>query len=247
MVKVVKDCWMVGDAFLYDIFDTMQRMKEDGKDKAQLMPYIYDFYNVSFIMETLNEETSLPRFILVIPDWDILKYIDHFTFGISLIAGKCLNWIINNMERAIEAKKEDLRRRKPGAVSPNEPKIVWVKMVGRFSDPNRAGIPILAVHNKFNCALEELLANRRCHYILDAGAALADASCFTYNGQLTARRKGKFWEEVDCQIEKFDYQKITLLPTATQKPKQIAAPESATEWVFPVNKVKNRYNFTFKQ
>ena len=117
LVKVVKDCWMVGDAFLCDIFDTMQRMKEDAKDKVQLMPYIYDFYNLSFIMEnplshvrnamthlvnalvkTLNEETSLPRFILVIPDWDILKYIDHFTFGISLIAGKCLNWIINNME-----------------------------------------------------------------------------------------------------------------------------------------------------
>ena len=120
-------------------------------------------------------------------------------------------------------------------------------MVGRFSNPNSAGIPILAVCNKFNCALEELLANRCYHYILDAGVALADASCFTYNGQLTARGKGKFWEEVDRQIETFDYQKITLRPTATQKLKQIAAPQPATERVFLVNKVKNRYNFTFKQ
>ena len=37
-----------------------------------------------------------------------------------------INWVIVGMSRTLQSKKDMLLSRKPGAVTPNEPKIIWV-------------------------------------------------------------------------------------------------------------------------
>ena len=74
----------------------------------------------------------LPRFIIIIVDWDIVKHIGHFKFGMSIMIEKVLKWIITNMECAIMTRKEDLLRVKLGAIVSSEPKIIWVKMLDQI-------------------------------------------------------------------------------------------------------------------
>ena len=197
-----KDLWIIGDKFLHSIFDTLQSVRDQAKDKKKSLPYIYETYNVTLLMDNpipqihnllarllnclikgLNNKSKLPRMIVIMPDWDILRFMNHYTFGVSIIAGKCLNWIITNMERAIEARKDELHRCKPGAVQPNEPKMIWVKMINRSSRYHNQRI--FAVRKKFNTALEELLCNLRYHYILEVSeCVMSDTSNFTYNDHL---------------------------------------------------------------
>ena len=164
------------------------------------------FYN-SFVKALNQKNKHLPRMIIVVPDWDILKFIDHYSYGITNLSGKCLDWLLRNMERAIESRKEQLRRRRAGAVQPNEPKIIWVTMINR-PQPQK----ILAVRRKFNSTLENLLVNRRYHYILDISDTVLEGHNFTYNNLLNTRGEQVFWSEIDDKIEKFDLHKESLHP-----------------------------------
>ena len=119
--------WLIGDDFLHEIFHELQAMRIPHREGEQLTPYLYRFYNVdcvSMSMQTvtrnvmarminaltkgINESKFLPRMIVMIPDCDILKTINFFSFSISLILGKCLNWLINSVECIIKAKKDEM-------------------------------------------------------------------------------------------------------------------------------------------
>ena len=190
------------------------------------MPYLYDYYNISFYMakqssliknvltrmfnslaEALNLNqgaNQLPRIILVIPDSDILKFVNHYTYGVSVITGRCLSWLINNFEREIEAKKEQLRKKKPGSVSQNEPKIIWVKML---DTPNTTYSDLMACRKKFNSILEEILAQKKNHFIIDINDVMFHKSHFRQTNILNARGKERFWDEINRQVEEFEYNK----------------------------------------
>ena len=174
--------------------------------------------------------------IIIVPDWDLLKFFGHFSFRISLISGKCIDWLLKIIEKAIEARKEELRRCCPGALVTNEPKFIWVAMFNR-SNPQQ----LLAVCNKYNTALEELLANRCYHYFIDISKQMNDVKFFTPENNLTQRGKLNFWNEIDWLIEMFDYQKISLRPNlhAARKGKDTTKPMQAVAPSVPNN--KNKY------
>ena len=93
---------------------------------------------------------TLPRIVLIAPDWDMVKYIGHYKFGISKISEKLLQWTISQMVQEVETRKNDLSRIKKGAVVHNEPKVIWIKMLDRPGCINKA----LSVCGKFNRAME---------------------------------------------------------------------------------------------
>ena len=124
----------------------------------------------------------------MIPDGDILKFTKHFSYGVSMVAGGVINWIANNMIRQIEARKEDLRQIKTGVTSLNEPKWIWVTMMNRTNGYSR----LLAVRRKYNAAVEEVLAEKRNHYILDVSMAMCDPSNFMLQNELTPQGRITF-------------------------------------------------------
>ena len=158
----------------------------------------------------LNEYVHLPRMVIIVPDADLLRFFNHYTFGITEIAEHCINWLIVTMERGIEARKDALRRRRQGAVNPNEPKVIWIKMLNRVNGTSK----MMKFRHKFNDALEQMLANRKCHYIMDVSEVLASPQNFTDRNLINARGKEVFWREVNKVIEDFDKQKISLRPVA---------------------------------
>ena len=141
---------------------------------------------------------QLPRFIVMIPEDDILCFINYFAYGISMISGRCLNWLINEVDQVIEARKDHLCRRRGGTVNLSEPKIIWLAMMNR---PNTSYDNMLAVHGKYNRNLKELVAQRINHYYLDMTKQVVE-----YNG----RGKDVFWMELDRILEEVDDHKVDL-------------------------------------
>ena len=85
---------MVGDQLLTNIFHIFQDSKNDNP-----RPYLYDNYNISCwyrspltnnvisrltnsITDGLNSSVQLPKYILMTPDWDIIKGIQLFDYGV---------------------------------------------------------------------------------------------------------------------------------------------------------------------
>ena len=98
----------------------------------------------------------------MIPDRDIVHHIRYCDYGISMIIGRLLEFMIKDMERSIICKQSLMREVKPGSVIPNEPKVIWVKMLDRpFNSANHA------ITKKFNIILEDIVRDKKDVYILD--------------------------------------------------------------------------------
>ena len=168
---------------------------------------------INQVVKALNEigqNKRMPRFIIVIPDRDILRYINYLGFGISHLIGTCLESIIRKINNHIESRKDNLRKKKPGALRANEPKVIWTKT---FTRPNMSGSLFSAVE-KFNKILEEIMATHKNHLILDVNKKMEHASNFNRGSYLNNLGKDNFWLEVNRMIERYDYGKEELMPVA---------------------------------
>ena len=228
-ILAFNDLWLVGDDFLHDHYYKLPQIKNDAYLARERLPYMYDFYNVSCFtpnpqslttnviarlvnsfIKALNDTNKIPRIVLIIPEDDLLTYLfkQNEEFGIGTITFKVLNWISTQMTRATDAKKDDLKRVKPGAVIPTEPKFIWVKMLNRVN----ARSDLLALRSKFNEVLEEVLYKKDQHYIIDIVTAMADSSFYDKNNYINGEGLKRFWIEIDKLIENFDTKRCSLKP-----------------------------------
>ena len=126
------------------------------------------------------------------------------------------------MVKVVDAHKDQLSRRKPGALFPAEPKFIWVKMPNKPNGQSH----LLVIHNKFNNILENLLANLTGHYIMDINKEVVQPENFSLNNVINDRGKECVWVTVDRLVESFDYhkEKIKPIPNAHIKPPQQVTP-----------------------
>ena len=94
----------MGDAFLRDIWPAVLGTNTKATANKTSKPYIFENYNIvpcfsggtSFtrsilarlhnqIITTLNEQETLPKFIVVLPDKDIIEAVKHAGFGSKVI------------------------------------------------------------------------------------------------------------------------------------------------------------------
>ena len=165
----------MGDQFLKDVFPAYPAIKEQAIQNKNIpgIPAIYLNYNMTKftpdsigqmcssvlarilnrLIDAINIHHILPRFIVIMPDWDILWNINYFDFGVSRIIGDCLEWLVREIDRIITTKKLDVSRKCVGAVMPTEPKIMWFAMIAHPSPSH-----LLALQRKFNVVLEETLS-----------------------------------------------------------------------------------------
>ena len=119
--------WFIGDTFLLEIYHTLSQLKSEVVTEHEDKPYIYDFYTVSsstaspvfniknilpriinVLVQLLNEDTYLPRFIVIVPGDNIVNYVHQFNAGTTFLSGTVIEWIVTQMNRAVMAKKEAL-------------------------------------------------------------------------------------------------------------------------------------------
>ena len=87
---------------------------------------------VNALIKALNDNNKLPHLMIFMPDWDIVNYVNYFQSGVKEIFNETINWILAQVMRAIQSKKDSLAHRKPGAVITSQPKVIWVKMMERI-------------------------------------------------------------------------------------------------------------------
>ena len=149
-VVALKDCWFISDFFLSEIFHELP-VKNSANRLAKLPPlYIYGNYTVNCylthpltsrreipvtaclvnsLINAINDNKYLPRHIVVIPDWDLVKEIVNVKTNLFVLMEKLIKWIVINMNRAVKNREDDLRKFSDGAITYGEPKWLWVRMI----------------------------------------------------------------------------------------------------------------------
>ena len=232
-IQAIKDIWFVGDQFLREVFYTLPAMKRQAEVRKASQMYIYNQFNVEGFFPSnfngirspftrilngvifgLNKYQKLPRHLVILPDKDLAEYIDKKSLdgAVSQLLGKCTEWLIKEIEKAIDRKKNMLREDKPGSVVVSEPKIIYVRMINRPGNDHLAKI-----RHKFNAILEDILASRRDTYIMDAGLYLDQSTFHKVSSiHLTSDGKTNYWRAVNENVKKFDKQELSLKPRPSE-------------------------------
>ena len=224
---MLKDMWFIGVDFVNEIYHTLSSMKADAATDRKKTPFVYQFFNVfcfttnpladfknvpahlvNSVIKVLNDSIKLPKLIVLIPDQDLVKFIEQEeATEFSLMAGTAIGWIANQIDRAIEIRRDHLQLKHMGSTMPDEPRIVWIKALGRMLSASEAQIKF-----KFNSELEETLALRNNHYIMDIQWALPNITDFSQIGKLTGVGQIRFWKEINQQLELFEFKDLDLTP-----------------------------------
>ena len=120
-VVPISDIWFIGDSFVNDYYHALPMMVTQARKDKSDPPDIYKQYTVkcftsspstkmesvparivNSIVKALNDTHKLPRFIIIIPDWDLLRYFDHSTYGVEAVTHCVVGWMISNIIKAIE-------------------------------------------------------------------------------------------------------------------------------------------------
>ena len=149
----------------------------------------------------------LPGHILILPDWDIIKHIGHYKYGFSIIAEKILQWLVTNISRAVESRKDDLANVKTGATVHSEPKLIWVATINRIGCYDKA----LSVRSKFNSILEDVLGDFDGHYIVNMSKKMSKGAFYSQHG-ITQSGATRYWLEIDKTLKELDMHDMSLWP-----------------------------------
>ena len=134
----------------------------------------------------------------MIPDWDLPHFIKfHESTEVKQVYYNVINWIVTNINQAVQSKKDSLTHRQPGAVVSGKPEFIWIKMINRHAEFSR----VLKNRTKFNTALEDIISQRKGHSLIDVNYAVNERNYFSPRNRLTGDRAAAFWREVDKSIE----------------------------------------------
>ena len=234
----VYDIWCLGDSFLQDIFNTFHTVMYEAERNRQetISPFMSEYYNVmgdyklmpggatqvigrmiNTLIHVINKRQKLPKYLIVIPDKDVVNDVDVFEEDSHIIIQELTRWLVRQIDMIVRRKKLELLQIKPGALTGYTPKIIYVHMLrqaGAYSEESKI-FGVCSLRAKFNDALNNAVS-KSDQYILTIN------SCNTYDhydhhGGLSQKGKLAFWHKMDDLIERFEKDKVKLRPTPVQR------------------------------
>ena len=238
---MIYNLWVIGDHFVKNIFGEMEeyKFKADQREKEDMPLFMTDFFNVltfevkeqggvefamvrmvNNLIEAMVSRKRIPKYLLVIPDQDILMSdVDVFDDDAPIMVEEAANWLVRKFDVALRRRKLSFLERKPGALTGLTPTIIFVRMlrrVGKFSKESRR-FAIHSLRSKFNDSLNDAVA-KRGHRIMTVNSCNAYEH-YDHRGNLTPVGRKEFWLEVDMLVNRFDLGKIKLLPNPKNPPR----------------------------
>ena len=137
-VSTVYDLWLLGDNFLQDIFGSFEALRYySQKNNEEIPPYIQQYFNVkecyhasltsgvkftmvwmiNTLIEVITDRKRIPKYLLVIPDKDILYDFDTISPNAQAVLHDLTCWFVHQIHLIIRRKKIDFLNRKPGATA----------------------------------------------------------------------------------------------------------------------------------
>ena len=180
-IPAQKEIWFIGDSTLREFFRSFIAIRNQAQLKDRPKPYTFDYYNIicktadvgnytkntlgrmlNALIDALNTRVQIPRMVVIIPDWDLIKNFKHVEFGTTYMAGRSIAWLSNEIEKLFEIRKDQYLSRRKESVAAFEPKIIWVKMLHR-----PAKCLEMKFCRKFNESLNDTLALYKDTYVMD--------------------------------------------------------------------------------
>ena len=88
------------------------------------LPVIAKLQNA--LVAAFNDHAHLPKYIFIIPDKDIIEYIELFDSGVKKAIFDNLTWLSKAIGRCLISRREDLKDKNYRAVSPEFTRVIWV-------------------------------------------------------------------------------------------------------------------------
>ena len=128
------------------------------RNKELIPPYIDELYNiqcfenkkvgtytigqlVNSLIEAINSQRRLLKYLLVIIDKDVINDIDDLTQpAADTITRELVQWMVRQINTAVCRRRLDLLEKKPGAVMGQATKIInicMIKRIGSFNETSR--------------------------------------------------------------------------------------------------------------
>ena len=184
-IEALKAVWFPGDDFMKDLMNTFRAVKTQVKTSNTDLPYLHDNYNIvwldtpkwsnirSFLATVFNRLVKelntkpyyLPHYLVIVLNKDLIQSAELFNYGVSRTIEDTLKWFLVNVNSVIETRKEDLSKKRAGAVSTTtEPRLVLVNMIK--CPENSMNKKVYSLATKFNRILQEVIAGNKCsHYL----------------------------------------------------------------------------------
>ena len=224
-IRAAKDVWLLGDEFLKEMNHTLRAMKmrpgHDPNSSNTMVPYLHQQYNIKALFDTnnfpqentlaiihnslirgINENAryTMPRMIIIVISDELFKMIDHVDYRVSLMIGKCIDWLLINLERIVKNRKIDVHQYRPGAVNYFEPKLIWLKMIelGNFAVNHTKA----TLSWKFNAILEQSIQKSESSFIMKS--LPMHPFLMDRNGALTHDGRIAYWKYISNKIHDFD-------------------------------------------
>ena len=119
--------WIVGDEFLAQSYSVLQQQDSESVVKRRRRPYIYEMYNiqalynsnnfqyekaavgrmVNSMIKGLNAAAYLPKYILFVPDLDIITSANFYAFGNGIVLEAAVHWMVKEIKRLLMARREN--------------------------------------------------------------------------------------------------------------------------------------------
>ena len=178
--------------------------------KGESTPAIARVVNVT--IKAVNVNNGLPCYLIIVLDSDILFEMSTFEFGAHKELLMYINWVTKQIDIIIRRKKLQLLNKKPGAILDSEPTTIYVNMVKHIEHyPEQSKMAkMCTLCGKFNDLLNNSAAKKN-NRILSI-RSLNSHQNFDARGSLSRAGKDAFWWELDDLIQKFESNKVKLLP-----------------------------------
>ena len=140
----------------------------------------------------MNENHILPKFLLIIPDTDIIDDVNIYEFGAHKALATNLNWLSKQIEVTIRHKKMLNLENRAGTVSPEDTKVVYILMIKRLEHyPEESKMAkVCTLRSKFNELINEVAA-RTNSYVLSVRNCNKPKH-FDHFGNLSSKGKRTF-------------------------------------------------------
>ena len=181
-VAAFKGVWTIEDDFIYNTFTRFQAAKLEVKMDETTPPFLHEYYNVQFYYQLLlsniksfearivnslidahNEKTNkfrLPKYILIIPDKDIIESaLSRITgFSIKSIMRESTEYITKEFTKIIVRRKDDLKSKRGGVIASSaEPRLIWVTIIKRPFNTHPSKHQVYKMVGKANDVMEEMV------------------------------------------------------------------------------------------
>ena len=148
---------------------------------------------INTVAAAINKEKSLPKFILLFLDDELIKYINYTNQGVAELLRNWFKWLVNNINDMVAAKKSYLPAK---AKRDAEPAIYWNAL------PFHEEAFDNEVRNIYNLTLETVLKQQSNMHLIKIKEVwnpfdnnLAVMGIFTPEGRLA------FWKAVDKALK----------------------------------------------